>query len=48
MRYALPVLLLDLLGLAGSSDSFGEDSFFSALYSLKSFRAFTSFEQYRM
>ena len=40
--YALPVFLLDFLGLTGGSGSFGDDSFFflrffSALYSLRSF-----------
>ena len=51
--YALPVLLLDFLGLTGGEDSFREDSFFflrffSASYSLRSFRALTSFKQSRI
>jgi hypothetical protein len=56
--YALPVFLLDLLGLTGGSgsfegDGFGGDGFFflrffSASYSLRSFRVFGSFEQSRM
>jgi hypothetical protein len=51
--YALPVLSLDFLGLTGGSGSFEGDGFFflrffSASYSLRSFQAFTSFEQSRM
>jgi hypothetical protein len=51
--YALPVFLLDFFGLTGGLGSFGGDGFFflrffSTSYSLRSFRAFTSFEQSRM